>query len=50
MLSWRTNSGQIHDMLQALGYDGVTMGKGKQIGIATDELLIKVVHRKKNAA
>lgn len=43
---WRSNGKQLHDMILALGYDGVTMSNGKQIGIAVDELPIKAVIRK----
>jgi hypothetical protein len=44
---WRSNGKQLHDMVLALGFDGVIMGRtGKQIGIVRDELPITVVHRK----
>lgn len=42
---WRANGKQLHDMILALGYDGITMSNGRQIGIAADELPIKILHK-----
>lgn len=42
---WRGNGKQLHDMVKALGFDGVLYGK-HQIGIVADELPIKVFHHK----
>jgi hypothetical protein len=42
---WRGNGKQIHDMIKALGFDGVVYDK-HQIGIVADELPIKVFHHK----
>lgn len=44
---WRSNGKQLHDMIKALGFDGVIYGKD-QIGIVADELPIKVFHHKPN--
>lgn len=43
---WRSNGKQLHDMVKALGYDGITYGNGKQIGIVADQLPIKAFHKK----
>ena len=43
---YRSNEKDISEMIKALGYDGITDGKGKQIGIATDTLPIVVIHKK----
>lgn len=42
---WRSNGKQLHDMVKALGFDGVIYSKD-QIGIVADELPIKVFHHK----
>lgn len=36
----------LHDMVLALGYDGISYDKGMQIGIARDSLPIKMLHKK----
>jgi hypothetical protein len=43
---WRSNGKQLHDMILALGFDGITYSNGKQIGIATDSLPIKAFVQK----
>jgi hypothetical protein len=42
---WRGNGKQLHDMIKALGYDGIIYDK-TQIGIVADELPIKAFHVK----
>lgn len=44
---WRSNGKQLHDMVKALGFDGVVYGRGEsQIGIVADELPIQAFHKK----
>ena len=40
------NPTQLHDLILALGYDGIVYANGAQIGIASDNLPIKVLHKK----